>query len=89
MILTVVTVYDRAADAYGRPVFVNAIGQAVRSFQDEINKPDANNQMYNHSDDFDLYLLGTWDDLTGQFTQEPEPKQIAIGKQLRIYGEKP
>ena len=68
MQLTLCTVKDRAADAYGRPMFVPSTGIAIRSFSDEVNRNDENNQMYNHSDDFDLYELGTFDDNTGLFS---------------------
>jgi hypothetical protein len=52
------TVKDRAADAYGRPMFVPSAGVAIRSFSDEINRNNADNQLFNHPDDFDLYELG-------------------------------
>lgn len=82
MILQILSVRDRAANAYGRPIFVAAIGQAIRSFQDEINRVDQNNEMNKHPDDFDLYHLGTFDDETGLLTSKSTPEQIAIGKQL-------
>lgn len=84
MIYTIVSVHDRAADAYGRPIFVNSIGQAIRSFQDEINRPHENNEMNRHPDDFDLFELGTYDEHTGKFENLKDgPRQIAIGKQLK------
>ena len=84
MKLHVVSVRDRAADAFGRPIFVAAIGQAIRSFQDEINRSGENNEMNKHPDDYDLYHLGTWDDESGKFEMLAEPKQLAIGKQVVI-----
>ncbi|WNK14300.1 MAG: nonstructural protein [Microvirus sp.] len=87
MVLIVVSVYDRASDAFGRPLFVAAVGQAIRSFQDEINRDEPNNAMAAHSDDFDLFQLGTFDDSTGSLVA-CEPKQLAIGKQLRVYASK-
>lgn len=89
MKLTIVAVHDRAADAFGRPIFVNSIGLAIRSFQDEINTPRENNEMNRHPDDFDLFHLADFDDSTGIFTNVPDgPKQIAIGKQLKTHTEK-
>lgn len=82
MKLEIVAIHDRAADAFGRPISVNALGQAIRSFQDEINRPAENNEMNRHPDDYDLFHLGTYDDNTGELTSLEEPKQIAIGKQL-------
>lgn len=82
MIYKIVSILDRAADAYGRPIFVLAIGQAIRSFQDELNRVAEDNTMNKHPDDYDMYELGIFDDNTGAFTSLEEPKQIAIGKQL-------
>jgi len=83
MLLQIVSVKDRAANAFGRPIFVTAIGQAIRSFQDEINRVADNNEMNKHPDDFDLWHLGTFNDQTGELEQLLEPVQLAIGKQLK------
>lgn len=83
MKLTLCTVKDRAADAYGRPMFVPSTGIAIRSFSDEINRQSADNQMYNHSDDFDLYELGEFDDNTGLFSLHDQPKLLTLGKQVK------
>jgi len=84
MILNICTVKDRAADAYGRPMFVPSTGVAIRSFSDEINRNNAENQLYNHPDDFDLYELGQFDDNTGLFTLHEQPKLLSLGKQVKI-----
>lgn len=79
MNLFVVSVRDRAADVFGQPMFVVSIGGAVRSFADEVNRVDPQNVLNRHPEDFDLYVLGSFDDNTGAFTTE-SPRQIAIGK---------
>jgi hypothetical protein len=78
------TVKDRAADAYGRPMFVPSAGVAIRSFSDEINRNNADNQLYNHPDDFDLYELGEFDDNSGLFSLHEQPKLLSLGKQVKI-----
>jgi hypothetical protein len=78
------TVKDRAADAYGRPMFVPSAGVAIRSFSDEINRNNAENQLYNHPDDFDLYELGEFDDNTAVFSLHEQPKLLSLGKQVKI-----
>lgn len=75
---------DRAADAFARPMFVPSVGVAIRSFSDEVNRDDKDNQLFHHPDDFDLYDLGTYDDSDGSFTINEKPIQIAIGKQVKI-----
>lgn len=82
MQLVLVAVRDRALDTFGRPIFAHTLGQAIRSFQDEINRADPNNEMHRHPEDYDLYHLGYWDDQTGEFHNIDKPKQIAIGNQL-------
>lgn len=84
MIQFICTVKDRAADAFGRPMFVPSTGVAIRSFSDEINRNNADNQLYNHPDDFDLYELGQFDDNTGLFTLHDQPKLLSLGKQVKI-----
>ncbi|AXH76049.1 MAG: nonstructural protein [Microviridae sp.] len=78
-----ITILDRAAGAYSRPSFYAATGQAIRQFQDEINRADKDNVLFAHPDDFDLYELGSFDDNTGAFKLLDKPRQIAIGKQLK------
>jgi hypothetical protein len=78
------TVKDRAADAYGRPMFVPSAGVAIRSFSDEINRNNAENQLFNHPDDFDLYELGEFDDNTALFSLHEQPKLLSLGKQVKI-----
>ncbi len=80
MKLQIVSVRDRALDAFGRPFFVPTIGAAVRSFQDEVNNKES--PMHKHADDYDMYLLGTFDEESGKFENLPEPKQVCIGKQM-------
>lgn len=85
MIHIVVAIKDRAADAFNRPFFTTTTGQAIRAFQDEVNRAAADNTMYHHSDDFDLYVVGFFNDQTGKFDAEPDmPRQIAIGKNCKL-----
>lgn len=81
MKLHILVIRDRAADVFGQPYFSTSIGAAVRSFSDEINRSDANNSLFKHPGDFDLYHLGTYDDSDGSFDCHP-PRQVAIGKDV-------
>jgi hypothetical protein len=83
MKLNICSVKDRAADAFGRPMFVPSTGVAIRSFSDEINRANDDNQLYNHPDDFDLYDLGTFDDNTGLFELHQLPQLLTLGKQVK------
>nr|QJB18842.1 MAG: nonstructural protein [Microvirus sp.] len=84
MKLNLCSVKDRAADAYGRPMFVPSTGVAIRSFSDEVNRNDADNQLFHHPDDFDLYEFGIFDDNSGTFEIYDQPKLLSLGKQVKI-----
>ena len=82
MILTIVSIYDRAAGAYSRPAFVPGRGPAIRSFGDEVKRVAPDNEIQRHPGDFELHQLGTWDDNTGEFnTQRPE--RIALANDFK------
>lgn len=78
----VCSIRDRATDTYGYPIFARALQQAIRSFSDQCNAKDGNN-VAAHPEDFDLYLLGEFDDFTGGFEcPAGRPTMIAVGKDL-------
>lgn len=88
MRLYVFCVKDRATDAFGTPMFLQATGQAVRAFTDEINRKVEDNQLFHHPDDFDLYELGEFDTDEGSFDVFV-PRLLARGKDVSLtYVEK-
>jgi len=84
MKLQVLAVFDRAAQAYARPMFLPSIGVGTRSFSDEVNRASDDNQFYHHSEDFDLIHLGEFDDHTASFDLLEFPKCIALARDLKI-----
>jgi hypothetical protein len=82
MIHFVVSVKDRAAEVFNRPFFVPHRGVAVRDFTDEVNRSASDNALNRHSDDFDLYLLGEFDDATAQFKSAEQPLVLVRGKDV-------
>lgn len=83
MILTIVSIKDRAADAFMRPFFVPTANMAIRSFMDEVNRDSADNQMFAHPDDFDLYEIGIFDDSNGRIESHADMKLLMQGKQAK------
>ncbi|WNK12748.1 MAG: nonstructural protein [Microvirus sp.] len=81
MKLYVCAIRDRALDAFGTPIFVAAIGLAVRSFTDEINRKADGNPYSAHPEDYDLYVLGTFDSDDGSF-ECGKPRQVSVGKDV-------
>lgn len=83
MPLVLCSIHDSAAGAYNRPIFVPHSNLARRSLQDEVNRRDENNQMFSHPEDFTLYELGFFDELTARFELHSEPVMIARAKDLK------
>lgn len=79
MIHVVVSIKDSAVDAFLRPWFVQAVGQASRTFSDEVNRVADDNSMYRHPEDYILYELGSFDDSTGQLQSLGDPRQVCRG----------
>ena len=82
MIMFICAVYDSATQAFGRPLFVNATAQAVRSFGDEVRRADQSNDFFKHPDDFSLYCLGRFDDTNGRL-ESVEPELLVRGKDVK------
>ena len=82
MKMIVVAVRDSAAGAFMRPFYMNSEGQALRSFQDEVNRKADDNIMNVHPEDFELFLFGTFDDTEGSFDLLKSPRSLATAKNL-------
>ena len=82
MIHKVVAIYDAATQAYGRPIFVAALGQATRSFTDEVNSKEPTD-LARHPGDFELYHLADFDDNSAQFLTNPEPIRLMRGSDVK------
>lgn len=75
-----VAVRDAAINAFMRPFVVQAVGQAVRSFGDELTRSGADATMSAHPDDYELFELGSFEEDTGRLVPLPEPRSISRGK---------
>lgn len=82
MIYQVVCVRDAALEGFARPFFVPSLGQAIRSFSDEIVRVAEDNPMSKHPEDYDLYHVGSFDDSVGEL-KGIAPLRIAVGAQLK------
>lgn len=80
MLQKIFSVYDSKAEAYMSPFFMVATGQAIRSFVDTAT--DAASQLGKHPEDFTLFELGTYDDLTAEFCIYPTPKSLGLALEL-------
>lgn len=80
MVLLAFSVFDRKAEAFGRPFFEKTRGLAIRSFQSAAN--DAESAMSKYPNDFVLYEVGAFDDQLGGFI--PGWKQAELGSALQL-----
>lgn len=76
----VIAVYDAKAEIFTQPVFTVAIGEAVRSFQDEVNNPQS--QFSKHPEDYTLFHLGTYDETSAKFDLLTAP--VSLGAALNF-----
>lgn len=84
MIQHICTVFDSAAQVFGRPMFVPRIEVARRAFVDEVNRKAADNQLNAHPEDFGLYAVGTFDDQTGHLSPLDLPTLIVRAKECLL-----
>lgn len=76
MKLFMFSVRDAKSEVFGRPFFVQSLGVAVRSFEDEVSRDHPENTMHRHPGDFSLWALGKYDDADGTF--EPEVPKLVL-----------
>lgn len=74
---------DRQAGIFHNPVFAVSLGQVVRELTDVVNRP-SQEILFLHPADFQLYKLGTFDDVKGVFSLLPIPDMVLDCGTLRI-----
>lgn len=80
MKMQIVGIRDVKSEAYATPIFVPSVGHAERQFADEINRAAEDNILYKHPEDFELYLFGSFDALSGLFDLLERPRILANGR---------
>lgn len=82
MIYLVCSIFDEKAAAYLKPFYEVSKGSALRSLMDVLDDPK--HPFSRHSADYTLYLLGRFDDLTGEFNNE----KVAVCTLLELRARK-
>lgn len=78
----IVSLKDTAARFFGNPFTVQAVSQAVRSLRDEVNSKESTSDVCKHPADFELYLIGHFNDDTGVITPMESPDLVCRAKDL-------
>lgn len=85
MILKMFSVYDTKAQFFGNPFFDQMSASAIRSFGDAVNKNDPTNNWYLHPEDYQLFCIGEFNNLTGEVKyQLPEALVMASALSQRL-----
>lgn len=71
------SVHDSKADAWMNPMCFQALGQAVRSFQDAVN--DKSSDIGRHPEDYALYHICDFSPLSGEVSVNGGPVVVALG----------
>lgn len=74
---------DSKAEAYLPPFFLDSKGLALRTIGDAVNRPQQANPVADHPEDFALFFLGLFDELTGAIVPEPQPVHIVNCLELK------
>lgn len=74
-------IYDSKAQYYWSPIVTKSIGEAERSFANEVNNPKS--MLHTNPEDFGLYLIGDFDPITGQIEPLQQPRQLLLALPLK------
>lgn len=75
------SIRDSKGEIYGQPFFQKTAGEAERSFKSLVQ--DEKSMVSKYPEDFDLYYLGEYDDLTGKIKSLDTPSHICKAVALR------
>lgn len=82
--LFAVATRDRQLAAYHRPFFVPTKGFAVRSFTDEVNRKAADNPMFAHPEDYELFHIGYFDEDTGVLERLDVAESLCVASNVVV-----
>lgn len=77
MEMKVYSIFDKKAASYMSPFFMHQDGMARRSFGDLVNDKQHQLGVNKHPEDYSLYKLGTFDDISGKLNGVSEPEFIS------------
>lgn len=68
MNMKIFSIFDEKTEVYSKPFYELTIGSAIRVFSDAANDPQS--PFSKHPEDYTLFLIGDFDDNTGEVTNE-------------------
>lgn len=82
MELKAFTIRDQKAEIFNTPFFQKTHGEAERSFRELCQ--DTKSMVSKYPDDFDLYYIGTYNDITGLISPLDTPQHVLKAVQCKI-----
>jgi len=79
MKLVVFSIYDSKSHIYEKPFYMNHRMEALRAFESTVNDP--NTSINKWPEDFTLFELGTYENITGTFELLPTPLSLGVAIQ--------
>lgn len=73
--MKILAVHDSKVNAFSQPFFLRTQAEAMRGWIEVVNEPST--QFNKHPEDFNLFLLGDFDEDTGLITPLSAPQAIA------------
>lgn len=77
----VFAIRDTKAEAFHQPFFTKTVSEAERSFHQLVNDPQS--LVAKYPEDYDLYMIGSYDTNTGGLTTLDTPQHIAKAISLK------
>jgi hypothetical protein len=80
LMLKIFACYDKKSQAYTTPNFFTHAGQCLRALEDLVNEKNPNSMISSHPEDFSIWHLGEFDEISGEITPvKPTHVQEAAG----------
>lgn len=76
MKLNVYSIFDSKVKAYMQPFMAQTNGQALRMFEDTVR--DEKTVLNKHPEDYTLFGIATYDDLTGKYENLATPDSLGV-----------
>lgn len=80
-------IYDSKAERYQKPVMDINNATVLRSVQQVVNDP--NHDFHKFAEDFTLFLIGTWNDKSGEYTMNKHKTNLGGLWELKTQQQSP
>lgn len=77
--MNVYSVFDSKVGAYMNPIFLRSNGEAIRCFEASVNSKD--HIFAANPEDYTLFHLGIWDEISAQFDTMLTPISLGVAIQ--------